>query len=138
MIRVYTASKLSRGAQWRQIHAACNHVYFHARWLKHNQIGTPDLREYAARFWKEDEQDVKSADVLVVWAEGDEHLQGALVEVGMAIAFGVPVIVIGDHPDYSTWRFHAGVSIAPNLECALAMLGAMDRKNGTGQNEGKI
>jgi hypothetical protein len=133
MIRVYTASKLSRAAQWRELHANYPHVYFHARWLKHNLIKTPDLPEFAPRFWLEDEQDVCNADALLLWAEGDEHLRGALVEAGMAIAFGIPVIVIGQHPDYGTWQHHPGVTIAGDLHAAMKLLFEMDHKNGMSQ-----
>ena len=133
MIRVYTASKLSRAEMWRRLHDRWPHVYFHARWLKHNQIGTPDLREYAGRFWLEDEGDVRQADALLVYAEGDEKLRGALVEAGMAIAFKIPVIVVGDHLDYGTWRYHPGVTIVADMDAASALLAKMVSELGTNQ-----
>lgn len=118
MIRVYTASKLSRANLWRELDRDWPFVFFHARWIKHNNVGTPDTKEHAVRFWVEDEEDVKSADVVVVWAEGNEHLRGALVEAGIAIANQIPVLVIGDHPDYGTWQFHPGVHSAADIEDA--------------------
>lgn len=133
MIRVYTASKLSKAQMWRELYKQWPHVYFHARWLKHNEIGTPDLQEYAGRFWLEDEEDVRYADALLLFAENDEHLRGALVEAGMAIAFKIPVIVVGNHPDYGTWQHHPGVQRVADFNEASALLQKLDQEKGTHQ-----
>ena len=122
MIRVYTASKLKHARYWRELCETTHHVQFHARWLKHNRIGTPDTPEHASLFWLEDEQDVRDADAVLVYAEGDDHLRGALVEAGMAIAYGVPVIVVGTHPDYGTWQNHPGVIRAKDIHDAMMQL----------------
>jgi nucleoside 2-deoxyribosyltransferase len=122
MIRVYTASKLRHAPMWRELCAANSKFMFHARWLKHNKLGTKDTPENARQFWLEDEQDVKDADVCIVYAEGDDHLRGALVEAGMAIAYGVPVIVIGGSSDYGTWQYHPMVSRATDLAHAVDLL----------------
>ena len=123
MLRVYTASKLKHGAMWRALCAENSHFIAHARWLKHNSIGTPDDPADAVAFWLQDEQDVKDADVLVLYAEEGEKLRGALVEVGIALAWGVPVIVVGSHSDYGTWQFHPGVRRVDNMrEMILELL----------------
>jgi len=127
MIRVYTASKLGQAPMWRELAKTWPHVHFHARWLKHNEVGTPDTAENAIRFWREDIEDVKTADVVLVYAEDGEHLRGALVEAGAAIAFGVPVVVVGSHPDFSTWQFHAGVRRALDMHHAGEILAEIDR-----------
>lgn len=136
MIRVYTASKITTAPMWRELSSMWPHVFFHARWLKHNEIGTPDQREFASRFWIEDEQDVKSADAVIVFAKSDEHLRGALVEAGMAIASGVPVIVVGIHNDYGTWQYHPLVSRVKNLNEAYDLLVQLDHKLGLAQPKG--
>lgn len=110
MIRVYTASKLAQAATWRLLQKQWPQVFFHARWLRHNELGTPDTPENAARFWVEDEQDVKTADAVLLFAEPAEHLRGALVEAGIAIANNIPIIIVGEHPDYGTWQYHPGVA----------------------------
>lgn len=133
MIRVYGASKLSNAPLWRDLHAKWPHVYFHARWLKHNEIGTPGLQEYAGRFWLEDESDVRHADALLIYAQEGEHLRGALVEAGMAIAFKIPVIVVGKHPDYGTWQHHPNVKRVDTLEAAGVLLQQMDQERGLHQ-----
>ena len=122
MLRVYTASKLRLAPMWRDLCAATPHLQFHARWLKHNSLGTPDTPEHAVEFWLQDEQDVRDADAVLVLAEGDDHLRGALVEAGMAIAYGVPVVVVGNHADYGTWQHHPGVARMNDLASALLYL----------------
>jgi hypothetical protein len=134
MIRVYTASKITTAPLWRELSKQWPHVMFHARWLKHNEIGTPDLKEYAGRFWQEDEQDVKCADAVLVYAKEGEHLRGALVEGGMAIAFKIPVIVIGEHTDYGTWQYHPCVERVKTLDEAGEMLKHMDKLLGLAQS----
>jgi nucleoside 2-deoxyribosyltransferase len=120
MIRVYTASKLRHGAMWRAY--ADDRVHFHARWLVHNLHGTQADPERATEFWIEDEHDVRCADAVIVYAEEEDKLRGALVEAGMAVAYGIPVIVIGSHPDYGTWQYHPGVARADTLEQAIDYL----------------
>lgn len=125
MLRVYTASKLRHAPMWRELCASTEHVQFHARWLKHLALGTPDTPERAVEFWMQDEQDVKDADAVLVMADGNDHLRGALVEAGMAIAYGVPVVVVGKHADYGTWQYHPGVTRADDMEHALTLLRSM-------------
>lgn len=121
MKRVYFASKLGHGPRWRAI--TDPRIHAHARWLKHNQLGTPDTAEFASRFWVEDHEDVATADAVIVYGEEGEHLRGALVEAGIAIALKVPVYVIGDHADYGTWQYHPGVTRCATLDAAFDLLG---------------
>lgn len=125
MIRVYFASKLEEAERWRTLCARFPHFQAHARWLKHCKLETPDTAEHAADFWLQDEQDVRDADAVVVFGMGDQKLRGALVEAGIAIACGVPVIVVGDHPDYSTWQHHPGVHRMATLDAAIKFLSSL-------------
>lgn len=59
---------------------------------------------------------------MLVYAEEGEHLRGALVEAGMAIALGKIVLVIGSHPDFGTWQHHPNVMHAADLDHARARL----------------
>lgn len=122
MIRIYTASKLSEASFWRHMHDEWPEVYCHARWLKHSQIGTPDSPELARRFWVEDEEDVRHADAVVVYGRDDQHLRGALVEAGIAIALRKPVFVVGTHADYGTWQYHPGVTRVASFKALRAEL----------------
>lgn len=122
MKRIYFASKLEEASRWRALCETCKDIIAHARWLKHNKIGTPNGPEYAAKFWLEDEADIGTADAIIVFATDGQHLRGALVEAGMAIAMKKPVYVIGDHPDYGTWRYHPGVVRVKSIDEALRLI----------------
>ena len=124
MIRVYPASKLRHAKMWRELDWP--QVLFTARWLKHNLIGTSDSAEHAARFWRENEEDVAVCDAVFVYGEPEDKLRGALVEAGMGIAYGKTVIVVGQSDDYGTWQHHPLVKQAPTLGSAYGLLRAMD------------
>lgn len=122
-IKVYGASKLSEAPRWRDLEALHPTFQLVSRW-PFEHVGTvPDTAEYAKIFWKEDEEDVRKADVLIVLpSESPDHpLRGALVEAGMAIALGIPVIVIGNCPCYGTWQWHLGVYHASDLDDAVTV-----------------
>jgi len=111
MLRIYPATKLSNIDTirlWQEWYP--KELFFHARWLRHVEMGTPDIPENAEEFWLEDEEDIKSADAVVVFAKPEQHLRGALVECGIALANDIPLFVIGNHPDYGTWQYHPGVT----------------------------
>lgn len=122
MKRVYFASKLKHAPMWRKLCAENNHIIAHARWLKHSTLGTPDTPDNARRFWIEDEEDILTADIVVVYAEPSEHLRGALVEAGLAIANRKTLIVVGQHPDYGTWQYHPGVIRIETLDETLKFI----------------
>ena len=132
MLRVYPASKLKHGAMWRKLCEDTSGIFLHARWLKHDRIHTPDTSDQAVMFWPQDVQDIKTADVVFVYAEKDDHLRGALVEAGIAIATGVPVVVIGNHPDYGTWQYHPlvvrALTIEKAIEYSLKVIGERNMK----------
>lgn len=123
MKRVYFASKLHHGAAWRGLKDPRVHAF--ARWLAHTEAGTPDTPDNARKFWIEDLADVKAADAVIVYGATGDHLRGALVEAGIAIAYSIPVYVIGNHPDYGTWQYHPGVVRAETLEIAFALITAL-------------
>ena len=126
MIRVYTASKLEEYKRWLQIQKEHPGVYFHARWIKHMEIGTPDRSERAQEFWLQDQEDVESADVLLLYeTPGGRPLKGGLVEAGMALSKGVPVIAVGNVENIGNWVYHPGVTLVDTLEEALKLLDQM-------------
>jgi hypothetical protein len=122
MKRVYFASKLSEADRWRWLCKRRSDIIAHARWLKHEEIGTPDDSCHAPVFWRENEDDIDTADALVVYATEGQHLCGALVEVGIAIGVETPVYVVGDHPDYGTWCYHPGVTRVKTIDEALDLI----------------
>lgn len=129
-LRMYFASKTIHAERWRQIDLTSPHIKVTSRWIKQvildegdiihksRDIGRQgaDIRDFAARCWMEDQQDVENSDFVVLYAEEGEHLRGGLVEAGMAISTGIPVICIGTHPDYGSWQWHPMVMRQPSLE----------------------
>lgn len=120
-LRIYPASKTRHSIKWIEAHATWEHVHFTARWIKQVTIDGGDIlktqasHEWAARCWIEDIEDIQHSDYLMLYAEPEEHLRGALVEAGAAIASGIPVILIGEHPDYGTWQWHPDCIHVANL-----------------------
>jgi nucleoside 2-deoxyribosyltransferase len=127
MKRVYFASKLQHASMWNNLKDP--RIHAHARWLKHIEYGTKETSSNARIFWEEDLEDIASSDFVVVYAEEGEHLRGALVEAGMAIALKIPVILIGDHPDYGTWQHHRNVVKFDTLEEAFFYIDTGGRIN---------
>jgi nucleoside 2-deoxyribosyltransferase len=121
-MKVYTASKLNKKDLWIELARDWTEIQFTARWpVKH--VGTvPDDPCFAKVFWVHDEEDVAAADVVLVYAEPEDKLKGALVEAGMAIATGKHVIVVGEHPDYGTWQYHPRVHRVKSLDDARLLL----------------
>lgn len=123
-IRVYTASKLEQSERWKQLRVDWPEIHFTARWPY--MVGQlEDSPSNARLFWLDDEADITSADVVLIFAEKHEHLRGALVEAGMAIALGKRVIVVGEHTDYGTWQYHPAVIRVKTLTHAKAILGGL-------------
>ena len=121
-IKVYTASKLAEADLWKSLRGEWPEVTFTARWPFFHAGDVPNTPFYAKAFWLQDAEDVKACDVVLVYGTQGEHLRGALVEAGMAIALGLKVIVVGDHPDYGTWQYHPSVFRVPGLEEARTLL----------------
>lgn len=126
MIRVYTASKLRHAEMWQKLEQSPEwlpYVFFTARWIKHLAAGTTETPENAVRFWVEDLEDAGSADALMILGVEDDTLRGAFVEVGYALAKGVPVIVVNSEGpqafDYGSWVYHPEVIRVSNLDEAL-------------------
>ncbi len=127
MLQVYPASKLHHAHKWKELnnqwYDAGVHVY--ARWFMFHVGNTPDSPEFAKLFWQHDHEDIRRSDALMLYGEEGDKLRGGLVEAGIALALEIPVIVVGDHPDYGTWQHHSGVFRVPNLGRALDLFVAM-------------
>lgn len=98
-MRVYLAGRFSRKAELRGYAYDLSRVGIEvdARWLQngfHEESASPGVEQ---RFAVEDLEDVKRADVFVIFteAEGTYTRGGRFVEMGYALALGKPVIVIG-------------------------------------------
>ena len=116
---------------WRKLQQEVPHVFFNARWIKRAEKES-DLKEDDFRdLWKECQQDIHDADVLLVYAEDGDHLKGALVEVGMALSRTVKVILVTPVKDkhvYGTWMHADGVEWVTTMEEAMDLLYGMTDK----------
>jgi hypothetical protein len=106
-------------------------LHFISRWL---YMGEASKKTKPTSHWLEENfEDIKSADYVICFAKHvpstvDENLETevlktALVEVGWAMAWGRPVIVIGTHESYSPWRAASHrVTMLPSLEAAMTYI----------------
>jgi len=115
---VYGASMLVHAPLWKQLTLDWPEIRWTARWPALHIGNTPDHQVFASVFWEHDLEDVMRSDAVMVYSEPEDKLRGALVEAGMALACGRRVVVVGEHPDYSTWQFHPLVSRVPDLDHA--------------------
>lgn len=127
MIRVYIATKLHYAQRIQSLRKEwlSEGIDIHARW--HNQAHL-ESAEYNmtpndfAVFWLVDEEDVKTADAVIVYGEPGDNLRGALVEAGMAIGSNILTIVCGENDNFGTWQHHPRVLKAATLEYAKRLI----------------
>lgn len=124
-MKVYTASKITEFQRWRNLVTEWPEIEFVARWPFKHYGNIPDTSVYARLFWDHDLEDVGKADVILLYANPEDKLRGALVEVGMGLALGKSVIVIGNHDDFSTWQYHRNVYHAEDFVAARLLLKLM-------------
>ena len=107
-MRIYIASKTRHAAKWRALRSDGYDII--STWIDEAGPGeSQDLPDLAKRCVSE----AKSADVLVLYCEPGDVLKGALIEVGAALACGVPVREVGrcdsiqtalrHHPLWTAW-----------------------------------
>ena len=111
-LKVYTAGKLSAAPTFKKWLTENPEFVQGSSWL--DLVDTvPDSPEEAVKFWPNNVDDVRHCDVLLCLAppaDSTDQLRGALVEVGVALGWHKPVLLVGyvegtwqDHP--RIWRF---------------------------------
>ncbi len=96
---IYTASKVKHAHLWQSLRAAG--VPINSTWIDESRDKeSPSLPELWARCVME----AATASAVLLYVEPGDLLKGALVEVGAALACGVPVYIVGE-PDGS-WVNH--------------------------------
>lgn len=111
---VYIASRTRHAARWRQLRANGFHII--STWI--DEAG-PGESACMKDLWGRCVREASMASRLIVYAEPEDLLKGALVEVGAALAHGVPVFVVGTSPSVSSWTNHYLVTICDSIEEAL-------------------
>jgi hypothetical protein len=120
---IYVASRTARAAMWKDLRAQGNMII--STWIDQTEPGqTANLRE----FWSRVQREVCFSEFLLLYAEpGDFPLKGALVEVGIAIGAGVPVVIClpgvvleeGTFRPLGSWVNHPRVTRQDDVALAL-------------------
>jgi hypothetical protein len=126
-IKVYTATKLKHGPFIRDVIAKWPEVEITSRWpFSHVDGDEPmwpgDCAAHGSIFWTHDEEDVRKADVVLVFGHDSDVLRGGLVEAGIGIGLGKRVVVVGTNPSYGTWQFHPLVYRVKDMDTARSFL----------------
>lgn len=115
MSGTYIASKTRHAEKWRKLRAEGWDIA--ATWI--DEAGPGETADFAD-LWRRCVMEACLADLLIVYAEPEDMLKGALVEVGAALGRGVPVVVVGDCPQFASWLHHPLVRRCESVEAALA------------------
>lgn len=115
---------------WREIQQTVPHVFFNARWVKRAERES-DLKEGDfLDLWHECQADIESSDVVLVYAEEGDVLKGALVEVGIALANRIRVLLVTPEKNrlaYGTWIHMDEVEWLTSMEEAISLLDMWDK-----------
>lgn len=116
-IKVYFASKRNHADLLRKFRIDGIHIC--ARWTETANLAI-NAAKPASHWMEENFIDIQAANYVIVYAEEGEFLKTALVEVGWAMAWSKPVIVIGDHDSFRPWRANnLRVEFQPTVDEAL-------------------
>lgn len=125
---IYISSRVWHAPRWRALRELG--VPITASWIDHTAVP-----EDFAHFWATCIEEIRQCSVLLLYAQGeaDFPFKGALIETGVAIAYGKRVIVALedvalDGPTMrpiGSWIMHPHVTVVQSLETALALC---DRK----------
>lgn len=130
MTKFYVASRASvpeRGAMWRRFRD--DGVLITSSWIDEDGEGeTADFSDLWARI----DMEIASSDILVLYAElSDFPLKGAIVEAGIALGMGKPVIVClpdagvlpRSYRPVGSWIAHPLVTRNDSIRSALEVAG---------------
>ncbi|HET6610131.1 MAG TPA: hypothetical protein VFG62_25935 [Rhodopila sp.] len=125
--KIYIASRASipeRAAEWRRLRSSGWKIV--SSWI--DEAGEGQTSSFSD-LWSRIQTEVTTADKLILYVEPDDFpLKGALIEVGMALAAGVRVVVVSpgvtleprSMRPIGSWMAHPLVSHAATMDEALA------------------
>lgn len=121
--RIYCASSTTHAAMWREWTDALRpRIDIISTWHELDFPLEEQNAAVSAVHWKENiRQILFDADHLLVYATADDHIQGTLVEVGLAIGNGLPIHLIGTYP-WRSWRHSAFIHVHSSLHAALVTI----------------
>jgi hypothetical protein len=109
---IYIASKTRHADRWLAMRAAGAPII--STWIDEAGEGeSADLHD----LWERCISESKSCDTLIVYRESQDILKGAWVEIGAALASGVPVYAVG--LDGFTISNYRGIRHFPTIEEAF-------------------
>lgn len=115
-MRVYIATKWENAPRAEEVAAqleAAGHIISYKWW----ECSKVDSEQALC-----DAEGVFSADALVLIVEKDYRYSGALTEFGMAIAWGVPVYIMGNALDVSTGASPNIFTLLPGVQHGIETL----------------
>jgi hypothetical protein len=99
--KIYVASKVKRANYWKQLRSYGWCII--STWIDEAGEGqTVDVSELSKRCIDE----IRNCDYLLLYAEADDDLCGALIEAGAALAFGKPVRCVATMHRFSVFDKH--------------------------------
>ena len=115
----FIASKTAHAPKWRKLKE--EGVPLGCTWPEvTNWEQAPDALR--GRFWVENLQELKKCTCLILYCEPQDQQQGGLIETGVAISEGIPVIVVYEGytplPEPS-WTKHPLVTVVRSLDAAF-------------------
>jgi len=110
---IYVASKTKHARRWVALRDTG--VPIVSTWI--DEAG-PGESVSLQDLWVRCITEASTADAVLLYTEPGDGLKGALVEVGAALAFGVPVYVVGDGTEGS-WVCHPCVVRVATIEEAV-------------------
>jgi hypothetical protein len=107
VLTIYVASKSRHHAWWQALRAAG--VPIVASWIdaSFNRDGSEPTPDGWRQHWEKCIREASAADITLAYCRSDENQNGALLEIGSALAAGRWVYLVSDH-DWS-WRHYPRV-----------------------------
>lgn len=112
---IYVASKSRHGGRWRALRA--NGLPIISTWIDECERGATADWEC---LWQRCIEEVGRSGCLLLYAEPGEVLRGALLEMGAALARGIPIVYVGP-TDIGNILRAPGVIHASTLDGALSL-----------------
>lgn len=112
MSGIYVASKAKYGYMWLNYRDNEN-VPIISTWI--NEYKSGDTSDFS-NLWLRCINEASSCSLLVLYAQPNDLLKGALVEVGAALAHDIPVILVGENTAWRTFHHHPLVTKEDSLD----------------------
>lgn len=100
-VKIYIASKTAHADKWKALRDAGARII--STWI--DEVGDGESADLSDLAWRCIEEAV-TADLLIIYRERGEVLEGAFIEAGAALACGTPVAAIGEWDDCWSALFH--------------------------------